>query len=111
MNFKRIALAVVLFATTSIVWAQDRNDDSLSFDLENASFINAVKEIESKAGCFFYYRKKDVDSVSVTLHVKGASLVAVLDQIIRNTALHYAIDPNRNIFITRSIIIDTSLAD
>lgn len=112
MSLKDFAIiAILLLSAAKMGSAQDRNDDSLSFDIVNTSFVSAIRMIEARTGYFFYYRGKDVDSVTVTLQVRSVSISGALDLMLRNTDLHYAIDPYGNIFITRSIAIDTSLAD
>jgi hypothetical protein len=93
-----------------MICAQDQSLDKLSLDFESVPLTQVFKEIESKAGYFFYYQKRDVDSLAITLHVKDAHISTILDLIIKGNKLHYAIDPEKNIFITRSFAIDTSIA-
>jgi TonB dependent receptor/CarboxypepD_reg-like domain/TonB-dependent Receptor Plug Domain len=110
MIFKNYFLVSFLLLLMELAYAQG-NQNRFSFNFENVPFTEAIREIESKTDFVFYYRNKDVSSVRVTLLVSDLAIGEILDQVIKNTNLHYAIDSEHNVFVTSNIVIDASIAD
>ncbi len=101
---------IILLFTFFIISASAQMDSiRYSFDFEKASFGELVKDVEAKTPFLFYYKLSDVETISVTLHVKDLSVSELLELILKSTDLHYAIDPSQNIFITKSTAISTEL--
>lgn len=73
------------------------------------SFDQFVKEIESKTKYRFYYRASDVDSLKVNAGQQTESIDLLLKQALAGTNVHYAIDPEGNIFITKDTEVFTGL--
>src|ERR1700726_2299934 len=100
-NAGRYIFCIVLgwFLLISTVSAQEKN--LISGDFDSLHFVQFVHEIESRTNFHFYYDLSQVDSLTVTLHVKGKPLQAVLDQALLNSGFHYAVDGDNQVFIVK----------
>ncbi|HEY4110305.1 TonB-dependent receptor [Puia sp.] len=87
--------------------AQDR--PRVTGNFEGYTFQRLAARLEGITGYRFYYDPKDVDSMSIEMSVNKATLSQILDQIFQNTDLHYTIDPSGRIFITRHVVLLTTL--
>jgi hypothetical protein len=75
----------------------------------NYSFARLAEKLQAMTGYRFYYDPSDLDSLSIDVTLNKATIPQVLDELFRNTDLHYAIDSTGRIFITRHITILTTL--
>jgi hypothetical protein len=81
----------------------------LTVNLNTASLKDLVEAVESQSSYHFYFRASDFDSFSVTVSADKKPLTFILDEAFKNTAYHYAIDPQRNVFLTKDVVITTQL--
>ncbi len=81
----------------------------LTVNLNHAPLKDFVEAIESQSSYHFYFRASDFDSFSATVAAEKKPLGFILDEAFKNTAYHYAIDPQLNVFLTKDIIITTQL--
>lgn len=72
-------------------------------------FDRFVREIESQTPYRFYYEAAAVDSLVVTAQAQQQALPALLEQVLRQTDLHFAIDARQRVFITRGRALATDL--
>jgi len=108
MHFYRFIFTIsIALLTTLLVHGQDRN--LVTAELNNASFEELAKIIESNTSLRIYYPQRAVDSLRVNLSAQNMNVRAILDQVLVGTELHYAIDPKGNVFITESREIMTDL--
>jgi hypothetical protein len=89
--------------------ASGQTDERISGNFSQYTFEQFVKEIESKTKYHFYYRVSDVDSLEVNLGQKNETIDDLLKEVFAGSNIHYAIDPARNIFITKETEIFTKL--
>jgi carboxypeptidase-like protein/TonB-dependent receptor-like protein len=87
--------------------AQDKKRITGNFG--NYSFTRLAARLETATGYHFYYDPRDVDSLAIDLTVSNATVTEILDRLFDHTDLHYAIDPDGRIFITRHAAIITTL--
>ncbi len=71
-------------------------------------FSQFVLEAESQTGCHFYYDAALTDSIKITHTADRETLDVMLDAVLNNTGLHYSIDGQNRVFISK-IQIYTSL--
>lgn len=93
----------------SPVLGQKENQVLISVDLKNASLNDLVTAVESQADFHFYFRASDFDKFTITISAERKPLGFILDEAFKNTAYHYAIDPQLNVFLTKDIVITTQL--
>lgn len=72
-------------------------------------FSQFVVEVESQTGYHFYYDASQTDSIKVTHRAGQEPLNLLLDEVLRNTDLHYSIDDQGRVFITKRVQIFTTL--
>lgn len=84
-------------------------EERITTSLEESTFEQFVQEIESKSTYYFYYNPTQVDTLVVTLRANNQTLPAILEQLFANSDFHFAIDPQKNVFITYGWTIQTEL--
>jgi hypothetical protein len=108
MHFYRFIFTIsTAFFTTLLVHGQDRKLVTAEFN--NVSFEEFAKIIESNTSLRLYYHQRAVDSLRVNLSAQNMNVRAVLDKVLAGTELHYAIDPQGNVFISEGREIMTDL--
>jgi hypothetical protein len=112
MRFTHSCLCIILIfpgwlLLSSTVSAQEKN--RISGDFDGLPFVQFVHEIESRTNFHFFYDLSQVDSLTVTLHVKEKPIQAVLDQALLNSGFHYAVDGDNQVFIVKRYEIQTRL--
>lgn len=106
-HFYRFVLTISISLTTLLVHGQQRN--LITAEFNNASFEEFAKIVESNTSLHFYFHPRAVDSVRVNLSAQNMNVDAILNQLFVGTDLHFAIDPQGNVFITESREIMTDL--
>src|SRR6478736_2953923 len=110
MNQTKIFLGIaLLFILSNAFGQQTLGSERIRIDLTNRSFEQVVKEIESTTSYRFFYRPSDVDSLQVNLGMKNGNVPDILKEVFATGDLHFAIDPERNVFITKDKEIFTEL--
>jgi len=99
---------VLLFSGMESV-AQESKSDLISGDFQQVSFEQFAKKVEAQIPVHFYFDAADIDSIEITITLKNAHLPSVLDQVFSGTDLHYAIDRQNNVFITKGFTLATEL--
>jgi hypothetical protein len=96
MNRPLRLLLILLVVLASIGLQAQR----IRINLEQQPFQKLVDEVEQTSTYRFYYHPKSIDSVLIT--VAGEyDIRELLSQALGGTELNFAIDPNKNIFITK----------
>ena len=80
-------------------------------DFTNSNFRQLVNALESKTGYRFYYAQHVLDTLPVNRIVQDKKITEVLDDLFSGSDFHYAIDTQKNIFITRSHELQVGLPD
>ena len=107
---KNIFLCVFLLMAWSESFAQEGVEaERVSGDFSHYSFERFAKEIESKTSYHFYYRLSDVDSVDINIEAKNKTIPELLREIFTTGEIHVAIDPEKNVFLTKGQEIFTAL--
>ena len=73
------------------------------------SFDQFVRQVESTSGYHFYFDTAQTNLITVDLIVHQRPLHKVLEEIFRQTDLHFAIDSDLNVFITKKFSLLTRL--
>ncbi|HVU95179.1 MAG TPA: carboxypeptidase-like regulatory domain-containing protein [Puia sp.] len=111
MRRSLLTLLAVFLAALSAAYAQQKAaENRLSLSLSHARLDSLVSRIEAQIPVRFYYDATSFDSLDVDLNVSNIPLDQLLDQLFRNTAFHYAIDADGNVFLTKGWTIQTGLA-
>lgn len=68
-----------------------------------------LPELEKQSGYRFFYDAIVIDSVKVDITANNELLDKVLNTAFANTDIHFSIDADKNIFITKELLVKTSL--
>lgn len=101
-------LLLLFFLATKIAFSQDKKSKINAF-FENSTFEKFVSTIEKESGYYFYYDKLQTDSVKINATFKENTLNEILENISKTTKLKFALDKKKQIFVTKSIAIQTQL--
>jgi hypothetical protein len=99
----KILILFVLVATSITTYSQ-----RVVISLNNEPFQKLVDHIEANTPYKFYYQPQWIDSVFVSAS-GDYDVRTLLTEVLQNTELSFAIDPTRNIYITKGRTILTSL--
>src|SRR5688572_21440864 len=101
---------VFLFLTTlaNLAIAQESR---VTGNFSNLSFEKFVAEIEAKTNFHFYFNPQFTDTLAITASPQNQPIEELLNQVLTGTDLHYVIDSDRNIYITREREILADLPD
>lgn len=91
--------------------AYSQKNSSFTGNFKEASFKEFVSSLENATGYRVFYSLNDTDSIIVNLRVVDTAIPYVLDQLFQGTNFYYAIDAQKNIFITRGKYIQDELPD
>jgi hypothetical protein len=81
----------------------------VSGDFEGLSFDQFVYRVEEVTGYHFYYRPSDFDSLKMHLQARNLTLRLTLDRAFQGTDIHYALDSEMHVFVSRKLEVQTSL--
>jgi hypothetical protein len=101
-----LLLAFVVGLTTV---AKTQNAVLISGKFEKITPEIFFKQIEEKTPYYFYYDVKHLDSITINIDVQNQSLQDVLKQAFQNTDIHFAVDVQNRVFITKKIPLIASL--
>src|SRR5687768_11771087 len=105
MQVIRKILLLISFLSSASLYGQTL----VSLELKDADINQFVTEIEAKNDVRFFYSSADVDSIRVTVTARSEPLEVLLKRVFLNTKIKFAIDQNRNIFLTRDQPITATL--
>ncbi|WP_295718521.1 carboxypeptidase-like regulatory domain-containing protein [Mucilaginibacter sp.] len=91
-------------------YSQQTTVQTISVNFQQATIEQFVTELEAKTGYHFYYEPAKFDSLKITVQLDNKSMETVLDAAFKNTAFHYAISTNHEVFLTKGREIQLSLA-
>ena len=76
---------------------------------DSVSVVDLLHNLEAQSNYFFYYDSVQLHAFHITLVVEQQPLQKVLEAAFKNTDLHYAIDAQHHVFITRQLQVLTTL--
>ena len=92
-----------------LVHAQAPRARLVSGNFDSTRFDTFIETIEQQTGVHFYYDTTQFDTLTITLSVKDKPLEEVLQMVFDHTDFFYAMDAERNIFLTRGFALDMGL--
>ncbi|HTQ27014.1 MAG TPA: carboxypeptidase-like regulatory domain-containing protein [Puia sp.] len=105
---RNISLTVCLLAGAGL-WAQAQQPVMVTRDFRGYHFDAFVKEIQSLSGYHFYFDPAETDSLQLNVDAQNISVEKLLDTVCASLGLHYAIDQEHRVFISRQFQIITYL--
>ncbi len=91
------------------ITARSQDKKLITGNFSGFSFAQLVNEAEKQTGMRFYYNAAETDSLRINISANGITLSALLDQVLKNTGLQYAINPRGEVFISLRFAIQTDL--
>ncbi|NJO24850.1 MAG: hypothetical protein HC867_02245 [Bacteroidia bacterium] len=104
-NFVLLCCILLFLSIT----ARSQDKKLITGDFSGFSFTQLVNEAEKQTGMRFYYNAAETDSLRINISANGITLNALLDQVLKNTGLQYAISPRGEVFISLRFAIQTDL--
>jgi len=96
-------LLICILAFPCNIRAQDKYH--ISWDYSNQSFNDFASRAESQFNIRFLYKGEWVKDLKLASYPGCTNLTCILDNLFKNTALHYFIDNSQNIIVTKDYII------
>lgn len=104
-------LIVSLLYFVQIASGQNTAPQLIGVDYKQAKIEQVANDLANKTGYRFYYDAAVFGSLSVTLQANRQTLEYILDAAFKNTAFRYAITDQHEVFLTKSMAIQTELAE
>ena len=82
---------------------------TISGDFRQLRFEQFAQKLEASTPYHFYFDPAAVDSLTVDVEASNQLLTTVLEQVLRGSRLHFAIDGQNRVFITQGPAIETKL--
>jgi TonB dependent receptor/CarboxypepD_reg-like domain/TonB-dependent Receptor Plug Domain len=103
-----VIFAIILLGVTHThSWSQ--TETRISGDFKNITFIRFVEELEKKSDHRFFFNPVSVDSLMVNINVSDKTLSEILDEVLSDTELKYAITQSHVVYITLKAPVATEL--
>ncbi len=98
---------ILLCLTMSKSWSQTEN--RISGDFKNIRFLQLIEELERKSDHRFFFNLALVDSLVVNIAVSGKTISEILNEVLSDTELKYAITETHKVYITPKESVVTEL--
>jgi CarboxypepD_reg-like domain len=108
---KIIFLFIYLGFFNQIILAQTNPQNIITGDFKRLSITDFVKKLKQQTNYYFYYDPSKFDSSFFTLSADREPLTSVLNRAFQNTSFKYSIDSHNQVFLTKDIVIQTTLID
>ena len=108
-HFCYLYFTVALLAFSSAVYAQKNTPAAVTGDFKDMPIGAFLIQLEKQTNYRFFYDTLLFDSAKVDISVKDQPLLKVLELAFKNTGLSYAVDEQKNVFITKGIAVQTVL--
>ncbi|MGV3705704.1 MAG: TonB-dependent receptor [Arcticibacter sp.] len=99
MSCARTLICVCFTFLYGIAYAQNKPDSLISGKLSDAG-IEQFAEFLASNGYRVYYDKQKFDSLKVNLDISNQSVESVIQEAFRNTSYRYAVDFQKNVYLT-----------
>jgi hypothetical protein len=109
MKFLRpllVSASIIFFACD--ISAQEVNP-TVTGEFRNLQIEQFLIQLEKQTGYHFYYDTGMLDTIRITVSVKEQSLQSVLKLAFAKTNMQFAIDKDKNVFISKGEIVKTEL--
>src|SRR5580704_10554132 len=102
---------VLIFIVSQLLQGKifSQQEQLINGDFTGMSFGQFVQQVESASSYHFYFDTALTSKIMAGFSVSNKPLRAVLQQLFNKSDLHYAIDGDMNVFITKKAEIQTSL--
>lgn len=100
---------VCLLLLNSAVHAQKNTNPLVSGVYDSIPVQQFLIQLEKQSGYRFYYDTLQFDSIKINISVKDQPLLNVLELAFKNTGLTYSADKQKNIFITKGLVVQAEL--
>ena len=112
MRYLSRSLILFLLQVAFVTEIRSQNSNEVvSGIFSNITFQQLVKELESKTDYRFFYIPAVVDSLRVNAEGHGKKMNTFLREVLQGTSLHYTIDEQKRIYITKGQPMQASLPD
>lgn len=108
---KRTASAALVLIITAIAPGYSQEMPLINGEFQNVPLSSLLRTIEQQTGYRTYYRTGWIDSIFVNVDAQSMPVDRLLEEALAGTALNFAIDHNKNIFISKERRITTTLPD
>ena len=88
-----------------------QDQKKITGNFQGYSFSRMAKEVEQQTHYHFCYDPAETDSLQININADQLTLPQLLDRIFKDTDLHFALDADGNVFISRRFSIQTSLPE
>jgi hypothetical protein len=110
MNYARLLLIVFSLGLFNLqIHAQKNAQNLITGDFKNLSIREFTGQLEQQTNYFFYYDSASFDSIRFSISVDREPLSRVLDQVFANTDFNYSIGLHSEVFLTKGVLVQTSL--
>jgi hypothetical protein len=106
-----LGMICLVCISTQAAAQTDSSGPRISVSFKQIKMEQLLLEVEKQSGYRFYYDTASFDSLKVDIDIQNASLQKILSLAFANTAIVYSIDNEQHVFISKNILVKTSLPE
>ncbi len=112
MNYRKLIFILLIINAFCLSKTVAQKDEiKINFAGSNVPFIEFLKEIEKNRTIKFYFNPFWIDSIKLSVNYKNTPLIQVLNEVLIPYNLHYYIDDQGNVILTKEKSIQSTLTE
>jgi CarboxypepD_reg-like domain/TonB-dependent Receptor Plug Domain len=104
-------LSCLVIGSFICLFVHAQNKKTFSGDFHGMKLEQFAQAVESQSDYRFYFKSSETDSIVLDFSVQDQTLPSILNMVLAHTDFHFAIDDDKNVFITEKFTIQPNLPD
>lgn len=108
-TFQRVVFFSIMLLCLPWTRSWSQTETRINGEFRNITFVQFVDQLEKRSDYRFYFNPVWVDSLAVNISVSDKTIPQILDEVLSDTELKYAITRTKQVYITLKASIVTEL--
>jgi hypothetical protein len=111
LNKYIVFLCLIIFANTTLLYAQTDTTQKISLQLSNATYQELIKNIESNTEFHFFYDDTLLRNKTFTINIEKVAINQALALLFNPLNIYFNIDKDGHIFLSKDPLLNLMLPD
>lgn len=108
-NIRCTFCVLIMVVFSNVLHAQKKVFPLVTGEFKDVSTAQFLLDLEKQTNYHFYYDTLQFDSSKVNISLNEQPLPAALELTFKNTGFNYSFDNNKNVFISKGLVVETEL--